>query len=189
VVQCRRGNFVRVTERELIQGCLREDRQSQQELFRRYAGVMLAVCMRYSRHEMEAEDLLQDAFIKVFDNLGQFEFKGSLEGWIRRIAVNTALKNYSKKGFKLEQIGLDSSPELPQDPDIYSHLQEEELLRLISRLPDGYRLVFNLYAIEGYGHKEIAEMLGIQESTSRSQLVKARKMLQLMVIDLQKIAV
>jgi RNA polymerase sigma factor (sigma-70 family) len=189
VVQSRRGNFVHVTERELIQGCIREDRQCQQELFVRYAGKMLAVCLRYTRHEMEAEDILQDAFIKVFDNIAKFEFKGSLEGWIRKIAINTALKNYSKKGFKQEQIGMENPPDMAQEPDIYAHLQEEELLRLVSRLPDGYRLVFNLYAIEGYGHKEIAEMLGIQESTSRSQLVKARKMLQLMVVDLQKIAV
>jgi len=138
---------------------------------------------------MEAEDILQDAFIKVFDNIGRFEFKGSFEGWIRRIVINTALKNYSKKSFKQEQIGLENQPELPLDPEIYSNLEEEELLRLINRLPDGYRLVFNLYAVEGYSHKEIAELLGIQESTSRSQLVKARKMLQGMIIDLQKIAV
>ena len=150
---------------------------------------MLAVCLRYTRHRMEAEDILQDAFIKVFDNIGRFEFKGSFEGWIRRIVINTALKNYSKKSFKQEQIGLENQPELPLDPEIYSNLEEEELLRLINRLPDGYRLVFNLYAVEGYSHKEIAELLGIQESTSRSQLVKARKMLQGMIIDLQKIAV
>ncbi len=150
---------------------------------------MMGVCLRYTRHEMEAEDILQDAFIKVFDHIDKFEFKGSFEGWIRRIVINTALKNYGKKSFRHEQIGLESQPELPLEPDIYAHLQEEELLRLIARLPDGYRIVFNLYAIEGYNHKEIAEMLGIQESTSRSQLVKARKMLQVMITDMQKIAV
>lgn len=178
-----------MTEKELIKGCIQEGRYHQQELFRRYAGKMLVVCMRYARHEMEAEDILQDAFIKVFDNIGKFEFKGSFEGWIRRIVINTALKNYSRKRFKQEQIGLESHPDLPLEPEIYAHLQEEELLRLITKLPDGYRLVFNLNAIEGYSHKEIADMLGIQESTSRSQLVKARKMLQSMIIDLQKIAV
>ena len=150
---------------------------------------MFSVCVRYTRHEMEAEDVLQDAFIKIFDNIGKFEFKGSFEGWIRRIVVNTALKNYSKKSFKQEQIGLENHPELPMEPDIYKHLEEEALLGIIAKLPEGYRLVFNLYAIEGYSHKEIADMLGIQESTSRSQLVKARKMLQSMIIDLQKIAV
>ena len=178
-----------MTEKELIKGCIQEDRYYQQELFRRYAGKMLMVCMRYARHEMEAEDLLQDAFIKVFDNINKFEYKGSFEGWIRRIVINTALKNYSKKCFKQEQIGLENYPDLPLEPEIYAHLQEEELLRLIAKLPEGYRLVFNLYAVEGYSHKEIADMLGIQESTSRSQLVKARKMLQAMIIDLQKIAV
>ncbi|MCB0594986.1 MAG: sigma-70 family RNA polymerase sigma factor [Lewinellaceae bacterium] len=178
-----------MTEKELIKGCIQEDRYYQQELFRRYAGKMLVVCMRYARHEMEAEDLLQDAFIKVFDNLNKFEFKGSFEGWVRRIVINTALKNYSKKSFKQEQIGLENYPDPPLEPEAYAHLQEEELLRLIAKLPEGYRLVFNLNAIEGYSHKEIADMLGIQESTSRSQLVKARKMLQAMIIDLQKIAV
>ena len=145
--------------------------------------------MRYARHEMEAEDILQDAFIKIFDKINRFEFKGSFEGWVRRIVINTALKNYSKKSFKQEQIGLETYPELPLEPEIYAHLHEEELLRLIGKLPEGYRLVFNLNVIEGYNHKEIANMLGIQESTSRSQLVKARKMLQGMIIDLQKIAV
>ena len=150
---------------------------------------MLAVCLRYTRHRMEAEDILQDAFIKVFDNISRFEFKGSFEGWIRRIVINTALKNYGKKSFKQEQIGLENQPELPLEPEIYSNLEEEELLRLINQLPDGYRVVFNLYAVEGYSHKEIADLLGIQESTSRSQLVKARKMLQGMIVKLQKIAV
>ncbi len=189
MVQATRSNYIPVTEKELIKGCLREDRQYQQELFQRYAGKMLAICQRYTRHQMEAEDILQDAFIKIFDNLGKFEFKGSLEGWVRRIVINTALKNYSKKSFQQEQIGIDNQPDLPLEPSIYKHLEEEELLQLIAKLPDGYRLVFNLYAIEGYSHKEIADILDIQESTSRSQLVKARKMLQGMIIDLQKIAV
>ena len=178
-----------MTEKELVKGCIREDRKCQQELFLRYSGKMLAVCMRYTRHRMEAEDILQDAFVKVFDNISKFQFKGSFEGWIRRIVINTALKNYSKKSFKQEQIGLDNQPELPLEPDIYNNLQQEELLRLINKLPEGYRVVFNLYAVEGYSHKEISDLLGIQESTSRSQLVKARKMLQGMIVDLQKIAV
>lgn len=149
----------------------------------------MAVCNRYSRHSMEAEDILQDSFIKVFDNIHRFESKGSFEGWIRRIVINTALKNYSKKSFKQEQIGIDNQPEVPLDPSVYQSFGEKELLALINRLPEGYRLVFNLYAIEGYSHKEIADMVGIQESTSRSQLVKARKMLQSMIVELQKIAV
>ena len=178
-----------MTEQELVKGCLRENRKCQQEVFQRYAGKMLLVCLRYARHRMEAEDILQDAFIKVFDNIEKFEFKGSFEGWIRRIVVNTALKNYSKKSYKNEQIGLESYPDIPMEPSIYSNLHREELMGLVKKLPDGYRIVFNLYAIEGYSHKEISEMLDIQESTSRSQLVKARRMLQVMIQELQKIAV
>lgn len=183
------NKLLSVTERELIQGCMREDRLCQQEVFQRYAGKMFTVCLRYARHKMEAEDLLQDAFIKIFDNIKQFEFKGSFEGWIRRIVVNTALKNYSRKSFANEQIGLENLPDPALEPSIYDHLSEEELLGLIASLPDGYRVVFNLYAIEGYSHKEIAESLNIQESTSRSQLVKARKLLQSLIEETQKIAV
>jgi RNA polymerase sigma-70 factor (ECF subfamily) len=178
-----------VTERELINGCLRENKKCQQELFKRYSGKMMAICMRYGRHRMEAEDLLQDAFIKVFDNLSKFKYKGSLEGWIRRIVINTALKAYGKKSFQNEQIGIEVHHDSPVDPSVLSSLNEAALLQLVSRLPDGYRIVFNLYAIEGYSHKEIADLLGIQESTSRSQLVKARKMLQTQIEQLKKIAV
>lgn len=173
----------------MIKGCMREDRLCQQEVFTRYAGKMFAICLRYARHRMEAEDILQDAFIKIFDNINQFEAKGSFEGWIRRIVVNTALKNYSRKSFVSEQIGMDNLPDPAIEPTIYDHLNEEELLALIASLPHGYRVVFNLYAIEGYSHKEIADMLEIQESTSRSQLVKARKMLQALIEETQKIAV
>lgn len=178
-----------MTEREIIQGCIKEDRGCQQELFLRYSGKMLAVCVRYTRHKMEAEDILQDAFVKIFDNIHKFGFKGSFEGWIRRIVINTALKNYNKKSFTQEQIGLENQPEFAEEPTSYATLQQQELLRLISRLPEGYRLVFNLYAIEGYNHKEIADMLGIRESTSRSQLVKARKMLQSMITEKKKVAI
>ncbi|KGE87821.1 MAG: RNA polymerase sigma factor [Phaeodactylibacter xiamenensis] len=178
-----------MTEKEIVQGCIKEDRHCQQALFVRYAGKMLAVCMRYTRHRMEAEDILQDAFVKVFDNIHKFQFKGSFEGWIRRIVINTALKNYSKKSFQQEQIGLENQPEYSTEPESYKNLEQEEMLRLINQLPEGYLVVFNLYAIEGYSHKEISDMLGIQESTSRSQLVKARKMLQGMIVKIQKIAV
>jgi RNA polymerase sigma factor (sigma-70 family) len=179
--------FASLTERELIEGCLREDSRCQEEVFRRYAGKMMAVCRRYARHEMEAEDLLQDAFIKVFDNLKKFEFKGSFEGWIRRIVINTALKNFQRASFQKEQLGLESFDEQSIDPEAVANLQEEELLTMISQLPDGYRVVFNLYVIEGFSHKEIADMLVIGESTSRSQLVKARKMLKDQIQKIQMI--
>lgn len=178
-----------MTEQDLINGCIRDDRKYQEELFRRYAGKMLVVCLRYARHQMEAEDMLQDAFIKVFKSLHKFEFKGSFEGWIRRIVVNTALKNVDRKSFTNEQIGIELEIDPGANPTVFSTLGEAELLKLIASLPEGYRVVFNLYAIEGFSHKEVAALLGIQESTSRSQLVKARKMLQEMLIKTQKIAV
>ncbi len=178
-----------MSENDLIKGCLRENRHCQAEVFQRYAGKMLSVCLRYARHRMEAEDILQDAFIKVFDNIAQFQSNGSFEGWIRRIVINTALKKYQQKSFKDETIGIDEGYELVLEPSVYADLHEEELLNLIAQLPDGYRLVFNLYAIEGYSHHEIADMLGIEESTSRTQLLKARRILQQRIVDMQKIAV
>lgn len=176
-----------MTENELIQGCLREDRRAQRAVFDRYAGKMMSVCLRYARHRMEAEDLLQDAFIKVFDNINRFEGKGSFEGWIRRIVINTALKNVSRHSFQKEGIGLENIVETSADPTVFSQLSENELLTMISRLPDGYRVVFNLYVIEGYSHKEIGDLLGIEESTSRSQLVKARSVLQNQVLKAQRV--
>ena len=176
-----------MNQKELIAGCIRGDRQSQVELFRQYSGKLLAVCVRYTRHRMEAEDVLQDAFIKIFKNLEKFEGKGSFEGWMRRIVVNTALKNYNKSSYQKEKIGLEDYQENALDPDVLASLHEEEILKVIGQLPEGYKAVFNLYVIEGYSHREIADQLEIQESTSRSQLVKARKMLQSKIAQLMRI--
>lgn len=174
-----------MTERELIEGCVREDKSCQLEVFRLYAGKMLSVCKRYARHDAEAEDMLQDSFVKVFEHVGRFEYKGSFEGWIRRIVVNTALKAFQKSSFQKERIGIEVHEDMPVEPEAIAHLQEEELLKMIAQLPEGYRVVFNLYVIEGYSHKEISELLNIGESTSRSQLVKARKMLQDRILRFQ----
>lgn len=157
------------------------------ELFRQHSGKLLAVCIRYTRHRMEAEDILQDAFIKIFKNLEKYEGKGSFEGWMRRIAVNTALKNYNRSSFQKEKIGLEDYQENALAPEVIASLHEEELLKVIGELPTGYKAVFNLYVIEGYSHKEIADQLEIKESTSRSQLVKARKMLQVKITQLMRI--
>ena len=180
-----------MTENELIRGCLREEATCQKELFNRYAGRMLGVCNRYARNSGDAEDILQDAFIKVFEKIGQFKFEGSYEGWIRRIMVNTALKKYSLRRYEKEVIGYEikDRDESGMEPSAYAHLTQKELMELINNLPDGYRLIFNLYVIEGYQHDEIAAMLRIQPGTSRSQLVKARNMLQKQLLQLQKIAV
>ncbi|MFN8247398.1 MAG: sigma-70 family RNA polymerase sigma factor [Ferruginibacter sp.] len=180
-----------MTEDELIKGCIRENAACQREVFNRYAGTMLGVCQRYARTSEDAEDILQDAFIKVFNKIGQFKFEGSFEGWIRKIVVNTALKKYSLIRYSKELSGYEikESNETQVDPAAYGHLTEKDLLVLINALPDGYRLIFNLYVIEGYQHEEIADMLGIQPGTSRSQLVKARMMLQKQITALQKVAV
>lgn len=139
---------------------------------------MYYVCLRYARHASEAQDMLQDGFIKVFDNIGSFKSNGSFEGWIRRIVVNTALNYCRKSSFKQEQIGIEDYQDTVVKSKAVSNLGEKELLALIQKLPDGYRMVFNLYVIEGYSHKEIGEMLNVTESTSRSQLAKSRKWMQ-----------
>lgn len=172
------------TEKELIKGCQKGKSEYQKALYDQYAGKMFALCMRYARHKLEAEDILQEGFIKVFQYIDGFRFEGSFEGWIRRIMVHTAIKYYHKAAHKNEQIGMEELPEQSVAPDIHGTLNAEELMELIKKLPEGYKMVFNLYALEGYKHKEIADMLDIGESTSRSQLVKARKLLQQMIEQL-----
>lgn len=174
-------------EKKLIQACIKEDKTAQKRLYELYAPKMYFVCLRYARHELEAQDMLQDGFIKVFDNLAQFRSKGSFEGWIRRIMVNTSLNYCRKSSFKQEQIGIADYQDKVVSSKAISNMSEQELLKLIQQMPDGYRLVFNLYVIEGYSHKEIGEMLNISESTSRSQLAKSRKWMQNLLTE-QKIS-
>ena len=178
-----------MTEQELIKGCIRQDNQCQRLLFERYAGKMMTVCLRYATDSMEAEDMIQDAFIKVFKYLGQFKFEGSFEGWIRRIVVNTAIRHLEKKKLKFSEIDESASVGPTVAASAYTDLGADDILKLINQLPTCYKMVFNLHVIEGFNHEEIAEMLNIQPGTSRSQLVKARKMLQEQIIQLQKIAV
>ena len=180
-----------MTDEQLIKGCIQEDESSQRELFRRYAGKMLGVCQRYARSTADAEDIVQDAFIKVFEKIHQFKSEGSFEGWIRRIVVNTALKKYTIIRYDKEVSGYEITDrnESSMEASAYAHLNEKELLGMINDLPDGYRLIFNLYVIEGYQHEEIAQMLKIQPGTSRSQLVKARNMLKQQIIKKHRIAI
>lgn len=178
-----------MTEYELIKGCIKRDSACQRLLFEQFAGKMMTVCLRYAHDSMEAEDMMQEAFIRVFSYIDQFKFEGSFEGWIRRIVVNSALKHLQKKRLSFSEIKEDNSQSPRIDPYAYSNLGEDDLMKLINQLPDGYRTIFNLNVIEGYSHEEIAKMLDIQPSTSRSQLVKARKMLQNQILNLQKIAV
>lgn len=159
-------------------------------LFNQYAGKFMTICLRYAVDVMEAEDMLQEAFIRIFTHLYQFKFEGSFEGWMRRIVVNVCLKHLQKRKIQFKEIVDDNLNNEPQiEPYTVTSLGEDELLKLISKLPDGYRTVFNLNIIEGYSHEEIAVLLGITSSTSRSQLVKARRMLQNQIVQLEKIAV
>lgn len=138
----------------------------------------MTICLRYAGNQKDAEDILQESFIRIFSYIGQFRGEGSFEGWLKRIVVNTALKSLQRRQIRFSAIneGDETTPSI--DPQILDRLSVEELLQLISKLPEGYRIVFNLYALEGYDHNEIAEMLNINPGTSRSQLLKARRLLQ-----------
>lgn len=148
---------------------------------------MMTVCRRYAGDPTEAEDMLQESFIRIFSNIAQYRFDGSLEGWIRRIVINTALRILQKKKLRFSDIDEELDLQQSMTVDAFTALSAEELLKLISGLPDGYRIVFNLYVLEGYDHNEIATMLDINASTSRSQLAKARKVLQTQIENLAKL--
>ena len=164
-------------DQDLIKGCLKEDRNSQAELYKKYSNKMYAVCLRYCNTREEAEDVLQDAFVKIFDRISSFRGDGSLEGWIRRIMVNTALKSRDKRRMKFESGDIEHVAEPSFNAQVISEINKKDLMKVIRELPEGYKHVFNLYAVEGYSHKEIGEMFDITESTSRSQYSRARKML------------
>jgi len=178
----------RHTERELVALCLQGDRMSCKELFELYSGKMMALCYRFARDANEAQDMLQEGFIRIFNKLDLYSGEGSLEAWMRRVMINTALKYRQKHIAKHNYSEIDNVPLYDPTPTIIDELSKEEILKLVQELPDGYRMVFNLYVIEGYSHKEIADQLGIGESTSRSQLVKARSLLKDKLLNLIKLA-
>lgn len=166
--------------KNIINGCLKGNRRDQELLYRRHAPKLYAVCMQYSGNDEEARDILQDGFIKIFENLGQYKFEGPFEGWVRRIIVNTALEKYRSKYTLYRVDDIDKIPEPDAEPDNqdYAGLEVYDLLQIIRELPPKYRIVFNLYAIEGYSHKEIGQMVSISEGTSKSNLSRARMILQ-----------
>jgi RNA polymerase sigma-70 factor (ECF subfamily) len=179
-----------ITEQQLLAGCLKGKLDYQREFFNRFSGKMLSLSRRYARNLDDAKDILQDAFIKVFQHLADFKSAGSLEGWIRKTVVHTALNFYRKSAYKSEKPGLEKyQGAVEVDRGALDNLNEQDIIWAIATLPDGYRMVFNLYAIEGYSHKEIAEMLGIDESTSRSQLFKARNTLKEILLKTQNILI
>jgi RNA polymerase sigma factor (sigma-70 family) len=171
----------RASENDLIQGCLKRDRAAQKRLYELYSAKMYALSYRYVRDSMDAEDILITAFTKVFDKIDQFKHEGSFEGWIRRILVNEALTHLRKSRAMYIETDLDQADREPDYAALSDHLVEEDLLKMIQELPTGYRIVFNMYALDGYSHKEIAEHLGITENTSKSQLSRARTHLQKML--------
>jgi RNA polymerase sigma factor (sigma-70 family) len=173
----------RPKEDELIKGCLKRDRNAQQQLFDLYSSKMYAICYRYVRHAMEAEDILVTAFTKIFERIGQFKGEGSFEGWIRRIMVNEALTHLRKARTMYLETELEAADRDPDYAQLADHLEAEDLMNIIQQLPAGYRVVFNMYAIDGYSHKEIAEHLGISENTSKSQLSRARVYLQKILVE------
>lgn len=168
-----------MNEQQLIEGCRKGDRRAQKELYDTYSRKMMGVCLRYVDDRETARDLLQDGFVKVFTGLGSYAGSGSFEGWMRRIFVNCALEYLRRSDVLREATDLENTAELIHpDSSAISDLSAAELMRLVSELPTGFRTVFNMFAIEGYSHKEIGEMLGITESTSRSQYTRAKQLLQ-----------
>lgn len=166
---------------KIIEGCLRNERRSQEELFKLFYGKMLPVCLRYNSDRDSAQEVLQEGFIKVFEKLGAFDYKGSFEGWIRRIIANTAIDaiRRSKKDPYLTDNDNDfklgaSNPMIEQEELEFTDLKAEIAMEAIQQLSPGYRAVFNLYVLEDYSHKEIGEILGISEGTSKSNLAKAK---------------
>lgn len=163
---------------DIINGCIKEDRESQGLLFSLYSAKMFALCLYYSKNKTDAEDYLHNGFIKVFHNIKQYKGKGSFEGWLRKIFVHTILEEFRKIKIQSSNIEAENIVQESFSEDIISQLNSEEMIKLIQELSPAYRLVFNLFAIEGYSHKEIAKMLSISEGTSKSNLARARKILQ-----------
>ena len=168
-------------EKRLLKGLMAGKPEAQQQLFDLYSGKMMAVCYRYSKSREEAEDILQEGFLRVFRKIETYQGTGSFEGWIRKVFTNVAIRHYQKSARLMIVSGIDDLEEEPSDDLLDHYFEAEDLMKLVASLPDGYRMVFNLYAIEGYSHEEIAEQLGISIGTSKSQLARARKSLQRML--------
>ena len=162
--------------KKLIKKCAQNDRKAQAEIYQLYAGKLYPLCLKYSRNSFDAQDNFQDGFITIFNKIDQFNFKGSFEGWLKRVMINTVLQKYRKKS--VLNLVTDEIPD-----EVIIDVDEEELtldylLSIIQELPNRYRLVFNLYVLDGYSHRDVAEMLSISEGTSKSNLSRARAILK-----------
>ena len=174
---------------EIITGCMRQKRKYQDMLYKKYAPMLFAVCLRYTNSRFDAEDVLQEGFVKIFNNLDSYSQDKSFEGWTRRIMINTAITFYRRNLKHAFHDDVDDSHDISSDlgPDNTLDYTQEELLNAIEKLPAGYKVVFNMYVIEGYKHKEIADELGIDINTSKSQLSRAKKHLQRELLEMSKI--
>jgi len=166
-----------ISDADLIKGCIEGDRRMQKQLYDQFSPKMYAVCLRYMGNADDAQDILQEGFIKIFKNLERFRGEGSFEGWVRRIFVNTAIEHIRKKKLNLSLTEKEDTIEF-KSVSAVENINEKDLLKIVSDLSPGYRSVFNLYVVEGFSHKEIGELLGINEGTSKSQLARARMILQ-----------
>ena len=172
-------------EEEMVAGCIKNKANAQELLYNRFATKMLAVCYRFANNRQDAEDMLQEGFIKVFSQIKMFKFEGSFEGWVRKVMVYTCI-NYLKKYRKLtEQIDVAEIDDkaFEREASVTSMLQVKQITEIIRSLPVGYKTVFNLFAIEGFSHKEIADSLNIKESSSRSQYTRAKQFLEKLLIE------
>ncbi len=170
-------------DKKIIEGCIKGKRHAQNELYKKHVSLMLAICLRYAKNKEEAEDILQEGFIKVFNNIKGFRSEGSFEGWIKRIMINTAITHIKQNLKHQYHTDIDEIEEIhvvaeeKKDDDSVVKIPQAKLMSIIQSLPEGYKMVFNLYVFEQLTHKEIANMLGVSINTSKSQLSKARKLL------------
>ncbi len=172
------------TDHELIARCLANDPKAQEFLYKRFSRLMYGVCLRFARNTLEADDILQEGFIKIFTYLKDFRHEGSLEGWVRRTIINTAINYYNSRVNDWRETSIEKAESYQAvAEDTLERISTNDLLKLIQELPEGYRIVFNLYVIEGYTHQEVAEMLNISENTSKSQLSRARAALQQRIVQ------
>lgn len=178
-----------MSEKHIIDGCIRHNRKAQQALWKKYSGYLLGICMRYATDRPEAEDMLQEAFLKIYFKVTEYSGIGSFRGWLRKVTVNTAITYYHRTLRHKHQVDIDEyvSAETGTDGFEEDFYDAENLCRVLAELSPGYRMVFNLYAIEGYKHHEIAEMLGIDVNTSKSQYSRARAILRKKLEELARI--
>jgi len=177
---------LKLSDEEILAGCIKQQPAAQSALYQKYSAKLMAVCTRYAHTTFEAEDIFQDSFIKIFKNIGGYTGKGSLEGWVKHIVINTAINHFHSNKKHYYHDDPDNHFDLQNhDVDVLSEMTATEITALISQLAEGYRIIFNLFVVEGFNHAEIATMLNISEGTSKSQLSKAKQQLRKMITNLK----